>query len=227
MQQSACCCFTTTGERLCASIHCAHSESTRGRGTSRYQRGDMAGALQDARVALELDADFVPAMCCSAAAAIRLGRLSEARLTLRRASQLQQHGYAADVAALTRRLGRAAAAEALQRAACGSSGDGGQEPVVTLSAAGASSASPSSSSCCLSPPTSRCHKALILTRGGGKADRTTMLDPTVFPAGLRAGGLENMHIFQPSADGIDTNLLILLHGLGVREPGVIAPKVAR
>ena len=58
---------------------------------------------------------------------------------------------------------------------------------------------------------SRHPKALI---GGGPLGGCR-LDPDVLPPGLRSGGMEHRHIFNPSRDGIHTNLLVLLHGLGV------------
>ena len=43
------------------------------------------------------------------------------------------------------------------------------------------------------------------------------LDSAVLPPGLRDGGLAQRHLFLSSPDGINTNLLLMLHGLGVRQ----------
>ena len=80
-----------------------------------------------------------------------------------------------------------------------------------MDAEGPPSTAESSSSAAISGGgPSRYSKALIVTPEG------CSLDPVVLPMSLKTGGLGQRHVFSPSSDGINTNLLILLHGLGVR-----------
>ncbi|GAX76125.1 hypothetical protein CEUSTIGMA_g3568.t1 [Chlamydomonas eustigma] len=204
------------------------------RSRARQHQRKYSAALQDALLAIKIDDKYTPAICCAASALIHLRRPKDAATLILRARHAEPDNE--EVQAIS-----SAAAEAVIKSLDNSvdrtqnaehySGNSScsadhrdvlsmldphqpsQTPhVINLHAVQQTEGRPGTGKLSSSVPAStKCphsihHKAICLPQGS--------LDLNILPTALRTGGLERQHLFSPSPDKHNRNLLILLHGLG-------------